>query len=146
MTEYAGFARENIVLLTDEADIPSDNIPTRQRMLDAMRWLVTDAQPDDMLFFHCGSNPVEFQSLMRFNSRHLLILDSGHGGQVEDPTGEEEDGFNEGNVLRMHILYRNVDFSLPLKAIFPLDYEETGAIIDDVRDQQPFESSWPHLT
>ena len=36
-------------------DSPSSSprqIPTRQNMIDAMRWLVQGAQPNDSLFFH----------------------------------------------------------------------------------------------
>lgn len=41
--------------------------PTRQNILEAMRWLVAGAQPNDSLFFHY----------------------SGHGGQAKDVSGDE---------------------------------------------------------
>jgi metacaspase-1 len=84
------------MLLTDERDTPQENLPNKHRMLEAMRWLVSDAQPDDSLFFHC-----EFIYSLQSSIRPLFPYydsDSGHGGQVEDPTGEEEDGYNEGDV------------------------------------------------
>ncbi|KAG6328631.1 hypothetical protein ID866_10458 [Astraeus odoratus] len=48
-------------------------MPTRRNILDAMRWLVRDAQPHDSLFFHY----------------------SGHGGQIPDTNGDETDGLDE---------------------------------------------------
>jgi hypothetical protein len=54
-----------------------------------MRWLVSDANKHDSLFFHY----------------------SGHGSQVRDSNGDEADGYDE--------------------VIFPLDYAQTGTIIDD---------------
>jgi hypothetical protein len=42
-------------MLTDDSNDPRQ-IPTRQNMLDAMRWLVRSARTDDSLFFHCMSN------------------------------------------------------------------------------------------
>ena len=42
------------MLLTDDSSDPRQ-IPTRQNMLDAMRWLVRSARTDDSLFFHCMS-------------------------------------------------------------------------------------------
>lgn len=66
------FRSEDIVLLTDDSSDPRQ-IPTRQNMLDAMRWLVRSARTDDSLFFHY----------------------SGHGGQTEDLDGDEIDGWDE---------------------------------------------------
>jgi hypothetical protein len=59
-------------------------------MLDAMRWLVRSARPDDSLFFHC-------KDLSLFNFPYLTAyLDSGHGGQTPDLDGDEIDGLDEG--------------------------------------------------
>ena len=46
--------------------------PTRKNILFAMRWLVSDLQPGDSLFFHY----------------------SGHGGRTRDVSGDEADGFD----------------------------------------------------
>jgi hypothetical protein len=54
-----------------------------------MKWLVKGAEKDDSLFLHY----------------------SGHGGQLEDSTGDEEDGYDE--------------------TIMPLDFQKNGQIIDD---------------
>ncbi len=47
--------------------------PTRRNILEAMKWLVSGAQPGHSLFFHF----------------------SGHGSQVRDTSGDEADGFDE---------------------------------------------------
>lgn len=83
-----GFSKDNIVILTDDSKM-ARAVPTRQNILDAMRWLVKDAQPSSSLWFS-----------------YL-----GHGVQVEDTNGDEDDGFDE--------------------AICPLDYETAGLINDD---------------
>jgi hypothetical protein len=49
-TRY-NYKSEDIVMLTDDARNPRQ-IPTRQNMIQAMRWLVQGAQPNDALFFH----------------------------------------------------------------------------------------------
>ncbi|ODV63035.1 caspase family protein, partial [Ascoidea rubescens DSM 1968] len=83
-----GYSQENMVILTDTDPNPR-SVPTRKNMLDAMCWLVKDASPNDSLFFHY----------------------SGHGSQVKDIDGDEDDGFDE--------------------TIIPLDFEENGQILDD---------------
>lgn len=72
-----GFSSDNIVKLTDDQRVQRA-IPTRQNILDAIKWLVKDAKPNDSLFFHY----------------------SGHGGQTEDQPDEngqydEDDGYDE---------------------------------------------------
>ena len=58
----------------------------------------------------------------------LIILDSGHGGQIEDKDGDEVDGFDEGSLW-----LSNQTSILPcFVVIFPLDYKEAGFIVDDV--------------
>lgn len=59
-------------MLVDTASNPR-MLPTRQNILQAMQWLVRDAQPNDSLFFHY----------------------SGHGGQTKDLDGDEDDGYDE---------------------------------------------------
>lgn len=50
---YYNYKPEDIVVLTDDATNPRQR-PTRQNMLDGMRWLVKDAHKHDSLFFHCA--------------------------------------------------------------------------------------------
>ena len=51
-------------------DDGANQMPTRQNLEDAMRWLVTDARPGDAFFVHY----------------------SGHGSQTRDVSGDEESG------------------------------------------------------
>ncbi|EIN05383.1 hypothetical protein PUNSTDRAFT_74822 [Punctularia strigosozonata HHB-11173 SS5] len=67
-----GFKQEDIVILTDDRSDPRAR-PTKANMVDAMKWLVSGARPNDSLFFHY----------------------SGHGGQVKDRDGDEPDGKDE---------------------------------------------------
>ncbi|KIY48455.1 hypothetical protein FISHEDRAFT_43361 [Fistulina hepatica ATCC 64428] len=71
LIDHSGFKREDILLLSDKHGSP--NKPTRQKILDAMRWLVKNAHPHDSLVFHY----------------------SGHGGRTRDNSGEEESGYDE---------------------------------------------------
>jgi len=72
LMENYRYSHSNIIVLTDDNTIPR-NQPTRKNMLNAMRWLVEDASPDDALFIHY----------------------SGHGGRTRDLDGDEVDGWDE---------------------------------------------------
>jgi hypothetical protein len=72
LTSNWGYKNGDIVMLVDDTN-NLRQMPTRQNILDAMRWLVKDAHPHDALFFHY----------------------SGHGGQVPDKDGDEVDGLDE---------------------------------------------------
>jgi hypothetical protein len=67
-----GYKAGDVVMLTDDATNPRQK-PTKQNIIDGMRWLVAGAQPNDSLFFHY----------------------SGHGGQTKDYDGDEADGHDE---------------------------------------------------
>lgn len=69
LTRNWGFNPKNIIVLTDESNDPRSH-PTRDNILNSMRWLVQDSKTHDSLFFHY----------------------SGHGGQVRDTNGDEVDG------------------------------------------------------
>ncbi|KAI7819232.1 caspase domain-containing protein [Gamsiella multidivaricata] len=86
--ERFGFKEDDTITLTDDQEDPT-RIPTHANILAAMKWLVHDARPDDSFFFHY----------------------SGHGGQVADEDGDEDDGYDE--------------------TIYPVDHEKAGVIIDD---------------
>ncbi|KAJ7615580.1 caspase domain-containing protein, partial [Roridomyces roridus] len=72
LVRRAGYHPHNIVLLTDDS-LHGHSQPTRRNILDAMKGLVRDARPHDVLFF---SN-------------------SGHGGQMPHLEGDEVDGYDE---------------------------------------------------
>jgi hypothetical protein len=88
LVERYGYKREDMVLLTDDQSNPVMH-PTRSNIIRALHWLVKDAQPNDSLFLHY----------------------SGHGGQVEDEDGDEDDGYDE--------------------CIYPVDHKDAGHIVDD---------------
>ncbi|EIE90210.1 hypothetical protein RO3G_14921 [Rhizopus delemar RA 99-880] len=67
------FEEKNMTILTDDFPRHSKFYPSRENILDAMRCLVEDAQPNDSLFLHY----------------------SGHGSRVKDLDGDEEDGYDE---------------------------------------------------
>lgn len=83
-----GFSEDNIVLLSDDQKM-ARAVPTKQNIIDGMRWLVKDSQPSSSLWFSY----------------------SGHGVQIADKNGDEDDGFDE--------------------AICPLDFETAGLLSDD---------------
>ncbi|KIJ60130.1 hypothetical protein HYDPIDRAFT_117596 [Hydnomerulius pinastri MD-312] len=72
LTSQWGYHDSDIVMLMDQTTNPRQ-MPTRKNMIEAMQWLVKDANPHDALFFHY----------------------SGHGGQIPDQDGDEVDGFDE---------------------------------------------------
>ncbi|KAK0505443.1 peptidase C14 [Armillaria luteobubalina] len=51
----------------------TDQIPSKKNIIKAMRWLVDDACPEDLLVFHY----------------------SGHGSQIPDKNSDEPDGYDE---------------------------------------------------
>jgi len=79
---------ETLRVLTDD-QTSNDKTPTRKNIEDGIHWLVQGAHPGDHLFFHY----------------------SGHGSQVKDLSGDEEDGFDE--------------------TLVPLDFQKSGQIVDD---------------
>jgi len=76
-------------VLTDHAGHSTSDAPTFSNILTGLRWLVHGAKTED----------------------HLLVHYSGHGTQVQDRNGDEEDGRDE--------------------AWCPLDYTKLGMITDD---------------
>ncbi|KAK0462348.1 caspase domain-containing protein [Desarmillaria tabescens] len=64
-----GYKADDVKMLTDD----TDNKPTKKNILEALLWLVKDAQSKDSLFLHY----------------------SGHGGQIADKNGDEIDGSDE---------------------------------------------------
>ncbi|CAI2165836.1 7042_t:CDS:2 [Funneliformis geosporum] len=72
LIDLYGFRETDMVILTDDQK-DKKKIPNKENILQAMKWLVHDAQPNDSFFFHF----------------------SGHGGQEEDKNGDEDDGYDE---------------------------------------------------
>lgn len=85
-----GYRPEDMILLSDEPSQTDYRLrPTRDNIIRAMQWLVHDARPGDSLVFQYA----------------------GHGDQVPDEDGDEEDKLDE--------------------VICPVDHEENGVIVDD---------------
>ncbi|KAF4676753.1 Ca(2+)-dependent cysteine protease [Perkinsus chesapeaki] len=70
LTETYRWNPGDIRMMTDDGRA---EMPTRANIIAALHWLVRDAKPGDVFFFHY----------------------SGHGSQQTDPYGLEEDGMNE---------------------------------------------------
>ncbi|KAJ9048575.1 Ca(2+)-dependent cysteine protease [Entomophthora muscae] len=73
LCDHYGFSIHNMKILTDNQSHNPLYMPTRKNMIQAMQWLVSDASPNDSLFFYF----------------------SGHGGQNLDFKGDEDDGWDE---------------------------------------------------
>jgi len=86
LTEKYGWPADNARFLRDD---DPHRMPTRQNITNAIKWLVADAKAGDSLVFQY----------------------SGHGGQVADEDGDEEDAKDE--------------------TIIPCDYRTAGQITDD---------------
>lgn len=54
--EQQGFEKENIILLCDDSQAVERSLPTRQNIIDAIQWLVKDAEAGDSLFFYFGGH------------------------------------------------------------------------------------------
>lgn len=74
------FKRENMLILMDDG---KHHMPTKQMIMDGFHKLVEISEPGDVVF-------IQF---------------SGHGGQVVDVSGDEDDGFDE--ILWCGTLYRH---------------------------------------
>jgi metacaspase-1 len=72
LVQRFGFSTQNMIVLTDDARDPR-KMPTRANVLAAIDWLVVGAAAGDSLFFQF----------------------SGHGSQVPDTNGDEDDGLDE---------------------------------------------------
>ncbi|KAH9960608.1 caspase domain-containing protein [Russula dissimulans] len=118
LMEQYHYPHSNIIVLTDDNSNPRSQ-PTRKNILNAMRWLVEDAQPDDALFIHY----------------------SGHGGRTRDMDGDEVDGWDEvifpldyrtTGIITDDLLHETLVKPLPagcrLTAVF--DSCHSGSILD----------------
>jgi len=83
-----GFRDHEITLLI-ETSTDRRTLPTRRNILQALTWLVAGARTGDSLFFYFA----------------------GHGSQVPDLDGDEDDGLDE--------------------TILPMDWKKSGYILDD---------------
>ncbi|KAG9126943.1 cytochrome c oxidase subunit 1, partial [Ceratobasidium sp. 392] len=68
-----GYCREDIRVLADLPGLPDSQRPTRDNILEGIRWLTEGCAPGDRRFFHYA----------------------GHGAQADDLNGDEKDGKDE---------------------------------------------------
>ena len=80
--------QDHMRMLTDDQK-DAKYQPTAKNITEGMKWLVSGAQPNDSLFLHYA----------------------GHGSQIKDQDGDEEDGYDE--------------------VLIPVDYATGGVIVDD---------------
>eukprot|EP01089_Gocevia_fonbrunei_P018658 TRINITY_DN6374_c0_g1_i1.p1 TRINITY_DN6374_c0_g1~~TRINITY_DN6374_c0_g1_i1.p1 ORF type:complete len:319 (-),score=103.64 TRINITY_DN6374_c0_g1_i1:33-989(-) len=64
------YPADSMRILIDDG---GSSLPTRQNIMDSIKWLVAGAKSGDILFLHY----------------------SGHGGQTKDTSGDEDDGIDE---------------------------------------------------
>lgn len=88
LSERYNYKTEDMVILMDDPSFNWRQQPTRQNILEAMRWLVSGAQPNDSLFFHY----------------------SGHGGQAKDVSGDEVSVIFHSRDYLTETTYSSVDY------------------------------------
>jgi len=86
LKRFHGFQDSDFTILMDDDE---HTPPTRQNILKAFRRFASECRPNDAVYFHF----------------------SGHGGSVEDESGDETDGMDE--------------------TLYPMDYLDAGEIVDD---------------
>ncbi|KAI9223699.1 caspase domain-containing protein [Blastocladiella britannica] len=107
--DYPGsdYTEEDSLFLMDGDDASEDQLPTKENILNGMRWLAEDAQPGDQLFFHYSGRTYSFFS----HARILINKRQKDGTYEDDEDGDEADGRDE--------------------ALCPLDGPEVGPLLDD---------------
>ncbi|KAG8791164.1 Ca(2+)-dependent cysteine protease, partial [Ceratobasidium sp. 428] len=73
LAEKGGYSQKDIRILADVPGLPDSQRPTRDNIIDGLKWLSNGCRPGDYRFFHYA----------------------GHGTQAEDLDGDEEDGMDE---------------------------------------------------
>lgn len=94
----------SLVILTDDQGGRSN--PTGENMMAAFQWLVSNNGPGDSLFLHY----------------------SGHGGQVKDPDGDRESGYDDTICPGSSLSFRTRP---PLTLPDPVDFQKNGQISSD---------------
>lgn len=103
ITEKFGFPAANVKILRDSGK-PGEEMPTKANIMAAVSWLAEGAKPGDRLMMHF----------------------SGHGGQVKDEDGDEEDGY-DGTSSTISFF----SLSVTLEGLIPCDWTTNGYLIDD---------------
>lgn len=97
-----GYQDDNILLLSEES-----NLPTHYNILQGCKWLYTELPASEFV----SGNDLSY-SVKSKRVRNTVFYYSGHGCQIPDRNGDEDDGKDE--------------------CLVPLDYLQYGVITDDV--------------
>ena len=84
----------DILTLTDDARDPRDR-PTRENIIRAMQWLVSGAQPNDSLFFHCEPAPIQYVQSSSDTNQILDMVGKQRILMVMRPTGMTKVSMNK---------------------------------------------------
>ena len=133
-----GFQRDEMLILMDDG---KHHEPTKKMIMDGFRRLTEISEPGDVVFvqfsgtystsrlshtsyiipfiLYCiggwksagASQKIQIHYTSHAVSLHLTLSFTGHGGQIVDVSGDEDDGFDE--------------------ILIPGDYKESGQIVDD---------------
>ena len=139
------------MLLTDDKSRSSRSYPSRANMISAMKWLVEGAQMHDSLFLHCtslssswipGSTsgrwmcscPLPYSAQIQAMVSTVVRIRSGVLMMSQaDKNATSTTTRRMGTMKVGHAIRSTSCRSISHVAIFPVDHEEAGVIIDDVR-------------
>ena len=99
LINHYNYKEENILLLSDD----TENKPTRENILYGWEWLLSNTKVEDF--------KKNYEKMREGERGNYVFHYSGHGSQVKDTSGDEEDGEDE--------------------TICPIDFKKEGMIIDD---------------
>ncbi|KAG8762349.1 hypothetical protein FRC11_009737 [Ceratobasidium sp. 423] len=109
------YPQRDIRILADVPGLPDNQRPTRENIIKGLLWLSEGCRASDRRFFHYA----------------------GHGTQVQDKDGDEEDGYDEGERKHFAPTQTSSRSRERCAAIQPVDwatkyqYGDEGLIIDD---------------
>ncbi|PPQ81149.1 hypothetical protein CVT25_015201 [Psilocybe cyanescens] len=117
LIQQGGYKATDIVLLTDDAR-DARSLPTRDNIIDAMRWLVRHAKINDSLFFHCTSE--------------LFATPADHPDVVRvDQTRDTAVKLEIWMEMKLMAGTKALTHCPMLAVIYPLDFKTKGHIVDD---------------
>ena len=111
------------MVLTDDSHVPSHR-PTRANIISAMQWLVSGAQPNDSLFFHCEC------SILVDNYIFVIV-------RLRTRGTNEGSRWRRGRWPRRRSAFnanpwRGSGLIIRYIVIYPVDHGQNGHITDDV--------------
>ena len=115
LIDICGFERENMLILMDD---DKHHFPTKKLIEDSLLKLAEISEPGDCIsFLFSGMSNSRVNAIVHGQFVPMFSpfsvcrnLNKGHGGQIEDLDGDEDDGFDE--------------------ILIPGDFHENGHIVD----------------